>query len=158
MVTKKAERIHANGKIRSVRDGKGHFIGSVSLKKTKDRLMKAIDNYTPPVNKRPVKRGVSKSDVIRSEAKPIEESMISMINDALIKEGFIEPIISKPKTGRLTIYRVYNPSAGQGSGYYFVIKPNSQYETSEAVMTLYNPTTDLIALERAIKKYKLECE
>ena len=166
MTTKKSERIHANGKTRPVRDEKGHFIGSVSLKKTKERLDKAIDDYVPPTKKRPVKRGVSKSELVKRDEKPLMVNMLSLTSKeivrpkpvtvsmfSLIKEGIEKQVTP---TGRLTVYRVYNPSAGQGSGYYFVIKPHSQYETSEAVMTLYTPATDLIALERAIKKYRAD--
>jgi hypothetical protein len=145
MVTKKAEHIHTNGKTRPVRDEKGHFVGSVSLKKTKERLMKAIDEYKPPTKKPPVKRGVSKSEIVKHDGKTYNITVNTL------------PPTAVPLT-RLTVYRVYNPSAGQGSGYYFVIKPNSQYESSEAVMTLYNPKTDLLALERAIKKYRAERE
>jgi hypothetical protein len=146
----KAERIHANGKTRPVRDAKGHFVGSVSVKKIKDDLMHAIDDYKPPTKKlfEPVKHlGFVKK----------KESTFSLIKKSIIelqREKNINP--PKPSAGRLTVYRVYSSSAGQGCGYYFTIKQSSPNEKSEPVMTLYNPATDLIALERAIKKYRTE--
>ena len=127
---KKAERIHTNGKTRPVRDEKGHFVGSVSVKKIKDDLMHAIEDYKPPSNKLTLKKDFSR----------------------------YKQVSAHTAAGRLTVYRVYSSSAGQGSGYYFTIKQSSLNEKSEPVMTLYNPATDLIALERAIKKYKLEQE
>lgn len=158
MSTTSKENIHSNGKTRPVRDAKGHFVGSVSVKKAKTDLMTAISEHKP-VKKSPVKRGISKSELVKTDAKPVlktgaTQSFMNAVVGELIKTYPVS--VPNPTTGRLTIYRVYNPAAGQGSGYYFTIKPSSPNETLEPVMTLYNPKTDLIALERAIKKYCAE--
>ena len=117
----KSELVPSNGKSKLLRGAKGHFAGSVAIKKE-----------------------------IGVVGENINESDYTKTLPATYPHA---------RTGHLMIYRVYSKNVGQGSGYYFTIKQDSLSDTSlESVMTLYNPKTDILALERAIRKYKMDID
>jgi len=151
----KSETIHANGKTRPIRDEKGHFVGSesiypreeVKIPVSKRGSFKVKTTNTPQPNKMP-------SPHINEAALQKQKLFLKIspnILDASSSQVQVDP---KPDAQQVKIFRVYSENE---IGYRYEISetPPPNRTHVEVAMVLYDPRIDIIALDRAIKKYRM---
>lgn len=137
----RSEVIHSNGKTRPIRDEKGHFMGSES-----------IVDLDVSVVKKPMRATQSLPIIDRKDItfKTVKNNRGKTYTVGVVNTG--SDVYNDMDT--LKLFRVYNESGSSTLVFSKEQNPTNGKWAVELVTTLYNPKADIIALERALRKYK----